>query len=176
MARRLRVASTLVLLTTLAAACGGGNPASAGDGARGTSGGASSGACSTYSPPASFDATSPAVSFHADVLPILVSSCGFSSCHGARSGAAGGMQISSDAATTIADLVGVPSNALPSMARVAAGDPAKSLLLHKIDGDACALPQCIGTCAESMPQGQALLAESDRLTIRRWIAQGAKEL
>jgi hypothetical protein len=124
-------------------------------------------------PPSSFDATK-AVSFQSDVLPVLMRSCAFSSCHGTQEGAAGGMYLSLDATTTIADTVGVPSLALPSMARVAAGDPSKSLLMHKMDGDACVLPACGSLCVESMPQGQALLGEADRLTVRAWIAQGAK--
>ena len=42
--------------------------------------------CEDYSPPASFDAKTPTVSFAKDVTPIFANSCAFTSCHGSTSG------------------------------------------------------------------------------------------
>jgi hypothetical protein len=62
------------------------------------------------------------------------------------------------------------------MPYVTAGNPDASFLQKKIDGTHCELAaQCRGgTCGDSMPQGGDLLGEESRLTIRRWIAQGAQ--
>jgi hypothetical protein len=131
------------------------------------------GACEPYVPPSTFDPTSGAVSFSRDVMPLVARSCAFESCHGTLTGPTGGMYLGTDEAATYANLVGVPSNDVPSMDRVTPGDPATSFLQHKIDGDACTLSACGSTCAERMPQGQELMAVNDRLTFRAWIAQGA---
>jgi hypothetical protein len=137
------------------------------------------GACEAYAPPSSFSPASPAVTFTADVMPLVVRSCAFTSCHGSETGPTGGLYLGSDLEATYANLVGVASTAVPSMARVAPGDPARSFLQHKIDGDACTIATCAGaattagSCAESMPQGQDLMAVNDRLVFRAWIAQGA---
>jgi hypothetical protein len=70
--------------------------------------------------------------------------------------------------------VNVPSVEFPVMNRVKPGVPYASYLLHRIDGDACALLGCTdAVCNELMPQGGPALDESKRLTIRAWIAQGA---
>jgi hypothetical protein len=61
------------------------------------------------------------------------------------------------------------------MARVKAGDTGESFLLHKVNGDACALAGCTDDCAESMPQGLPLLAEADRMKLFAWVAQGATD-
>jgi hypothetical protein len=130
--------------------------------------------CQAYVAPTTFDPTSPPVSFTNDVLPLINRSCAFTSCHGSLGGPTGGMYLGSETSKMYLNLVGVPSTIEPSMARVAAGDPANSFLQHKIDGDTCTLSECISDdCMELMPQGQDLMAVNDRLTFRAWIAQGA---
>jgi hypothetical protein len=130
-------------------------------------------ACSTYAPPATFDASQKSVTFSADVFPIFERSCAFDSCHGG-SAPEGGLFLGKDAARVHMSLVDTPSKILPSMSRVETSDPEKSLLMHKLDGDACALEGCTGPCAETMPLASDQLEESERLIIRSWIAQGAK--
>ena len=48
--------------------------------------------------------------------------------------------------------------------------------MRKVDGSQCALDaQCTGaSCQGSMPKNEGLLDLARRDTIRRWIAQGAK--
>jgi hypothetical protein len=62
------------------------------------------------------------------------------------------------------------------MAIVKPGDPRESFLMRKIDGSHCVLDaQCVGsTCGESMPRDEEIMPIETRDTIRRWIAQGAK--
>lgn len=132
----------------------------------------------------SFDGAAPAVSFQADVLPILRQACGLSSsCHGSQSSNRNYLgpalqdpaPTPADIAAIFADNVGVPSDAEPTMAIVEPGDPANSFLLHKIDGTfECAALTCGASCGDTMPQGADLLPQADRDVIRRWVAQGAK--
>jgi hypothetical protein len=152
-------------------------------GGGGGAGGAAAGACFDY---ASWDGTAPATTFKADVLPLFRRSCGLStSCHGADPGPAGqpylgaaqsaGEMTPAQIEAVLAANVGVASAKEPTMKLVAAGDPAKSFLLHKLDGPSCDALACAasGTCGEQMPQGSAL-APTERDVVRRWIAQGAK--
>ena len=148
-------------------------------------------ACCKYTVPATTDLTSP-TSFQNDVMPIFLNSCSFSGCHNMPSGSAalgtptiflGSKTIPGANSGVYADLVGVASTELPSMAYVKAGDPENSFLMHKADGDQClfatamcpALPMATGLppCGDSMPMGQALIDVTPRDTIRRWIAEGA---
>lgn len=137
-------------------------------------------ACVAYVPPASFDAAAPA-SFKGDVLPILRGACSASSCHGSAGGTNFGVFLGTpggdDAeAQTIYEGLGKPSRATSKLNYVTRSEPASSFLLRKIDGDHCLLDaQCTGGgCGARMPKGGTQLAEADRLTIRRWITQGAK--
>ena len=127
-----------------------------------------------YVPPASFDPSSPTVSFTASVFPIVSTSCAFSSCHGSLGAPPGGLYLGGDPASVYDDIVNVASTEYPSMVRVKPGDPANSYLLHRIDGDACNLSGCTSTaCAELMPQGGPQLPQAELLSVRAWIAQGA---
>jgi len=128
--------------------------------------------CQSYVPPTTYDAAAP-VSFTDDVMPIILRSCAFTSCHGAVGGPTGGMYLGPELALTYQSTVGAPSTIEPSVLRIKPGDPAGSFLQHKIDGDACTLASCSSRCAELMPQGSDLMAVNDRLTFRAWIAQGA---
>ncbi|WP_146647707.1 hypothetical protein [Labilithrix luteola] len=134
------------------------------------------GLCSDYTPPATFDATTPAVSFSKDVMPIFKQSCAFSTCHGSNVGDANGVYLGDDAPRVHAAVLGVVASELPSMAFVVAGDPRASYLMRKMDGSQCALDaQCQGgSCQMSMPRGEDPLPLETRDVVRRWIAQGAK--
>jgi hypothetical protein len=87
-------------------------------------------------------------------------------------------QVSSVDGTTMVDNL--------SMDIVKAGDPANSYLMYKLDGDpnatdmtaevTCSTLACAAgkTCGLAMPSGGPQLPSEKRDTIRRWIAQGAK--
>ncbi len=165
--------SALVLgaISTVAVACG-----SSGDAGTSTD---SARTCSADVTPAS-DLASPVVTFETDVAPIFATACAFSSCHGSHSatgnhgvflGATG-----ADGMTAVKTSLQGASKALPAMKYVAAGDVANSFVLHKLDGSLCGLDaQCVGgSCGKSMPEGNDLLPQASRDTVRRWIAQGAK--
>jgi hypothetical protein len=74
---------------------------------------------------------------------------------------------------------------IPSMKRVAPGDPNASFLLIKMDahglcflspkcdGDAGALPIDGGSCGELMPQGSDRLPDEDIARVASWIRTGA---
>lgn len=132
--------------------------------------------CNDYTPPAGFDATKPPVSFSKDVMPIFQASCAFSTCHGSTVGPANGVFLGKDAARVHAAIVGVRGDELTTMPFVTAGDPRASYLMRKMDGSQCALDaQCSGgSCQTSMPKNEGLLDVGTRDTVRRWIAQGAK--
>ena len=64
---------------------------------------------------------------------------------------------------------------------VDAGDPKHSYMMDKLDApggkEFCPDAECVAgaTCGDRMPQNSPILAQADRDTIRRWIAQGAKD-
>ncbi len=142
-----------------------------------------SGACHAYVVPADFNATTPAVSFQKDVWPILQRSCALStSCHGSETGGnQAALYLGKNVANVYTALVNAKSTKYPSMLRVTPNDAKNSFLMHKLDDDACTLPNCTTDdgCANSMPSDQApgatdqLLSVADRDTVRRWILQGA---
>ena len=136
--------------------------------------------CETYVVPPTTDLTKPTVSFKADVLPIFVQSCAFTSCHGSATSRNNGIGLGSktlpnDASEIRKNIVDVKAPELPTMNFATAGDPSQSFLMRKLDGDQCKLDaQCEkGTCLSSMPQSGDLLPVATRDTVRRWIAQGA---
>jgi hypothetical protein len=146
-----------------------------------TSGGCSSdptapSSCDDDQPPASFDPSTPAVSFSRDVMAVFTQSCAFSTCHGSGVGPANGVFLGRDAPKVHAAIVGVAGAELPSMPFVTPGKPRESYLMRKIDGSQCALDaQCTGgSCQGSMPKNSDLLDPATRDIVRRWIAQGAK--
>lgn len=157
---------------------------SSGEASSSGSGGSSASGCFDY---AAFEGMSPKVTFSKDVLPIFRNSCGFSSCHGnanptdpTRHYYGPGNSDPAPDMTQIAAIfeqsVGKPAVEEPSLSLIEPGKPDKSFLLYKLDGASCASLPCAAkkTCGASMPQGNPLLAEEKRDTIRRWIAQGAK--
>ena len=135
-----------------------------------------------------FTGTTPAVTFKADVLPIFRLSCGLSTaCHQSQSGPAGQPYLGPaklDPDPTQADIdkifaqnVDVTATKAPTMKIVNPGSPQTSFLMHKVDGTLeCSDVKCDAAgCGQLMPLGSTSpMAETDRDTIRRWIAQGAK--
>ena len=136
---------------------------------------ATGGGCKDYVPPTSFDAQNPKVSLSRDLMPIFKQSCAFTACHGLE-GSNNGVYLGQDPAKVHASLVGAPASELPSMSLVTAGDARNSYLMRKVDGSQCTLDaQCVDkSCGQSMPRGEQPLPVETRDTIRRWIAQGAK--
>lgn len=134
--------------------------------------------CVAHNAPEPAALATPPASFETDVAPVLAKSCAFASCHGSRGPANRGVFL---AATTPENIEAVksglrsPSRAAPALAYVTPGDPDKSFLMHKLDGDQCVIAESCtgGDCGKSMPEGNDLLPEASRDAIRRWIAQGA---
>ena len=158
-----------VLSAGLLLACSGGGGGGSGDGS-----------CQPYVVPAGTDLMTPAVTFSTNVMgQVFVNNCGTSSCHGDKPGM-GGLFLgasAADAATVYAEIVGKNSSELTSMPFVTAGDPSKSYLMHKMDGDQCQFDaECVApSCLAAMPNGATmLLPVAYRDIVRRWIAQGAK--
>ena len=83
-------------------------------------------------------------------------------CH-AGAGAPQGLRL--DEANSAASLIGVPSNEVPSVRRVAPGDADASYLIAKLDGSA--------SVGGRMPLGGPYLDAATIGVIREWIEQGA---
>ncbi len=174
----------ILLAAAVALALSAGAPVScASDPGAGADGGAT---CFDY---ASFDGAAPKVGFRKDVLPIFRGSCALSSsCHNLASGAPAerpylGTGLTSPEPTDdeiraiFEKNVGVKSTKAKGMNLVEPGKPAQSFLMHKVDGTLrCGdIAGCSGaTCGAGMPYGQPALSQERRDTVRRWIAQGAK--
>jgi hypothetical protein len=110
-------------------------------------------------------AGAPPVSFARDVAPVLRNEC--ATCH-MTGEEPGGMKLYPSAAYR--SLVKAPSQE-SRLQRVSPGDPQASYLLHKLEGTHLD----VGGTGVQMPFGLAPLAKETRDTIRRWIAQGAKD-
>lgn len=168
----------VALVALVVIGCGAsGDDATNATGSRGQAA-AGANACTAHESPSAEALASPKTTF-ADVVPILTQSCAFSSCHASHGASNHGLFLApkndEDTALVKTGLM-AKSHALPAMAYVAPGNPAESFLMHKLDGDQCTLAaRCVdGACGDSMPQGNPLLGEAARDTVRRWIAQGAK--
>jgi hypothetical protein len=104
-----------------------------------------------------------APSFSSVVNEIFVRrGCTAGNCHG---NGAGGLSLSSRAATSYGSLVGVPSSDAPSILLVAPGSAANSYLVMKLEGN-----QVSGA---RMPIGGAPLSTTDLQAIKDWINAGA---
>lgn len=166
---------TGILFTSLLA-CGDSSSTSSGGGGDGTD----TKVCVAHNAPEPQAlAAAPIASFENDVAPVLAKSCSFSSCHSSQGPANHGIFLGAttpDRIATVKSGLLSPTKAAPSMQYVVAGDPDKSFLMHKLDGDQCVVAESCadGTCGKSMPEGNPLLPEDSRDVIRRWIAQGAK--
>lgn len=138
---------------------------------------------------ASFDGSSPKVAFRKDVLPIFRGSCAVSSsCHNLAVGApadrpylgpalAAPEPTDEELRAIFEKNVGAKSTKAKGMNIVEPGKPSQSFLMHKVDDTLkCAdITGCSGaTCGVRMPYGQPVMSQERRDTLRRWIAQGAK--
>ena len=176
------------LVACSSAPAGSPNDASNADGGCTETDGGGSGSCTQFVSCA--DLTTPSVSFAKDVLPIFNMSCGIGGqqCHGDPSVSKHtaqpylGQTGANDAAKVIAGIVGQSAAEDPQLNLVTASDVKKSYLMHKVDGDACLFATaCNATgnplfknCGIQMPFNAGSLDQAKRDTIRRWIAQGAK--
>jgi hypothetical protein len=129
-----------------------------------------------YTPPASFDPNTPQVTFSRDVFPLFKTCATTTNCHGTANNENHVFISPNDPRATVPGLVNVPSKKLPSMVYVKPGDPNESFLMKKLDGSHCALDRkCVGgTCGDQMPNKETQFPVNERDTVRRWIAQGAK--
>lgn len=84
-------------------------------------------------------------------------------CH-AGAGASQGLRL--DAENSAASLIGVPSNEVAAILRVAPADPDASYLIHKLEGSAAV--------GGRMPLGGPFLDAATVGVIRQWIAEGAR--
>lgn len=125
------------------------------------------------------------VSFAADVAPVFQQNCasGGFGCHGTDENTPylGEVDGGADTSALLASIVNVLSPEDPLMELVAAGDPAHSYLMHKMDGDQCTLAAAcmmsrfdyLANCGNTMPNGGPALPVATRDLVRAWIAQGA---
>ena len=114
------------------------------------------------------------VSLARDVLPVFQTSCALGSCHGAPG--RNGIQLGgsgSDASSIRAALLETAARA--PMPFVTPGEPDRSWLLRKVDGDFCGVACSRGACGERMPKGGAPLSAEARDAIAAWIASGAPD-
>jgi hypothetical protein len=95
---------------------------------------------------------------------VFSKSCAFSTCHAASG--SGGLSLP-DAATSYAELVGVPSEQVPEFMRVEAGNPAGSYLYMKLTEDS-------RITDDPMPPSGVLLEAEKLALIESWIAAGAE--
>src|SRR5206468_3771754 len=93
---------------------------------------------------------------------IFTPTCAVLGCHDPL-GRQENMILSSGRAYTNA--VGVASNQMPSLMRVAPGDPANSYLYRKITG--------VGISGDRMPQAGPPLPDAQIKLVRDWIRRGA---
>lgn len=92
---------------------------------------------------------------------IFTPTCGVLGCHD-RLGQQEGMVLSTGA---YANTVGVTSNQMPALKRIAPNDPANSYLYRKITG--------AGITGDRMPQGGPNLNDAQIKLVRDWIRRGA---
>lgn len=93
---------------------------------------------------------------------VFTPTCATAGCH---AGAAAPQGLRLDETSSYGLLVNVPSSEVPSILRVAPGDPDGSFLVQKLEGTAAA--------GARMPLGRPPLAQSTVDVIRQWIIEGA---
>jgi hypothetical protein len=111
-----------------------------------------------------------AVSFAADVQPILSGSCALSNCHGTSNANPAGKPMVLATGQAYDNIVGVSAAQLTSMQRIRAGEPNNSYLIHKLQGT----HQSVGGSGGRMPLGSAALSQAQIDLIRRWVTEGAR--
>ncbi len=104
-----------------------------------------------------------AVSFGADIAPILDAGCASRGCHDRTAKA----NLELTASVAFAQLVGTPASQCPERSRVVAGDPSQSYVMQKLLGQNL----CQGS---QMPKAGQSLPQADLDAIGAWICQGAQ--
>lgn len=104
----------------------------------------------------------PAATFSRVQSQVFAPTCAVVGCHD-RIARQQGLQLTSD--VSYANIVGRPSTEVPSLSRVAPGDPENSYLYRKLTG--------VGITGDRMPQGGPFLSASDLALVRDWIRRGA---
>jgi hypothetical protein len=124
--------------------------------------------------PAAVDLTQPEISFKTQVAPIITKTCSVEACH-ADKNLSLGIYLPQDP-VEILKALRAPSTSNLKLDVVKPGSPTDSFIMHKLDGTQCNLDKdCVdNSCGAEMPP-TAPLSLDDRNTIRRWIAQGAKD-
>lgn len=107
----------------------------------------------------------------ADVQPIFDNSCAFNGCHGGTITEPAEKPMSLAAGQSRSNTVGVESLQVAGMARITAGDPAASYLVHKIRGTQAQ----VGGSGARMPLNLPALSPDEIDVIREWITEGAKD-
>jgi len=116
-----------------------------------------------HSTSAARDAVAPAGETPAFQRPCYPSAtCGAIGCHD-RLGQQEGLVLTPGNA--YGNTVGVPSHQMPSLLRVAPGDPSGSYLYRKVTGS--------GISGDRMPQGGPYLSDAQIKLVRDWIRRGA---
>lgn len=137
------------------------------------------------------DLMNPTVSFSNEVMPIFERNCSEQLCHGNAEGPRAELYLGpaedateTDITTVYADLKR-PSKTAPSLMLVDPGNPDQSFMMLKLEGcqntlglTCTAEPNlCRSECGDPMPplprDTYASLDDTAKLTLRRWIAQGA---
>jgi hypothetical protein len=142
-----RAFSALLLAAALAAGCGGGD------------------GYSDEEPPEMPPPESPppfGANFSEIQAEVFTPTCAVSGCH---TGAAAPQGLRLDDANSYGLLVDVASTEVPSILRVAPGDPDNSYLIQKLEGTA--------SVGEQMPLGGTPLPQASIDVIRQWIIDGA---
>ncbi len=106
-----------------------------------------------------------AVTYQADIVPLIESQC--ATCH-LTGEEAGGISLVGDVA--IGFLVGQPSQEVPTIMRVAPGDPDNSYVVMKLEGTHIGH----GGSGAQMPFGAPPLDPQQIAKVRQWIAAGAR--
>ncbi len=174
------VALTSMLLFGIAWSCSSDEPNSPGD------------ECNAECPSSrGVDLNTPVVSFSEDVFPIFARNCNDDLCHGHAEAPRADLYLGPEASATSEQIQAVhagltrASTTAPAIMLVAPGAPQQSFLMHKVDGCqnslglACdAEPNsCRADCGDPMPplprDVYPELSPDEKVTLRRWIAQGA---
>jgi hypothetical protein len=153
-----------------AGASGAGASGAGGDGGVPTAGGAGGTSTDGGGPPGPCDGA-PTVSFSTDVLPLLVESCSFSSCHAGAQPDAG---LDLTEGNAYGELVNIAtSQCNGSRTRVIPGDPAESYLVDKLLGvDMCGTGQKM---PRTYPPGSSASPWTPEKTaiVEAWVCGGA---
>jgi len=162
--RIVRIASALVMMASVLAACGIESYQSAADDFNANSPPAPPPPTTVPPPPPPPGGGSFGPNFSEIQSNVFTPSCASSNCH-AGGGASAGLNL--EAANSYAELVGIASTQDSATQRVNAGSPINSYLIHKLENTAVTGAQ--------MPPGGTPLPQTSIDIIRQWITDGAMD-